>query len=101
MKETFIQFLKDNNFYEGWMEGYKIDNEVFEDVVPLEKFFRKVQDRLWLYSGPQAMALLGNRPEDNGELQKRYDEWREKWLGTYIDLDQKWMDLVTKKKKEE
>ena len=47
MKETFIQFLKDNNFYEGWMEGYKIDNEVFEDVVPLKEFFRKVQDRLW------------------------------------------------------
>lgn len=59
MKETFIQFLKNNNFYEGWMEGYKLDNEIFEDVVPLEEFFKKVEDRLWLYSGPQAMALLG------------------------------------------
>lgn len=40
-KETFIQFLKDNNFYDAWMEGYTIDNEIYNDNVPLNRFLEK------------------------------------------------------------
>ena len=37
--EIFIQFLKDNDFYDAWMEGYNLDNEIYDDAIPLEEFF--------------------------------------------------------------
>ena len=35
-KETFFNFLKANDFYDAWMEGYKLDNEIDNDNVPLD-----------------------------------------------------------------
>lgn len=99
-KETFIQFLKDNNFYDAWIEGYNLDNEIYDDNIPLEEFFRTIDSLTWLYSGPAAMAMLMFRPEDKEDdkegVVNRYFKWRDKHLSDYMRLDEKWMDFVLK-----
>lgn len=97
--EVFIQFLKDNNFYDAWMEGYNLDNEIYDDHITLEDFFKGNSPYIWLYSGPSAMAMLMFRPEDkekdeNG-IVNRYFKWRDRYLTNYIRLDKKWMDFVS------
>lgn len=97
-KDIFIQFLKDNDFYDAWMEGYILDNEIYDDTVILEEFFRTIDPLTWLYSGPAAMAMLLFRPEDkendeNGMV-NRYFRWRDKHLSDYMRLDEKWMNFV-------
>lgn len=100
-KETFIQFLRDNNFYDAWMEGYDLDNELYDDEVPLDEFLSHCNTNVWLYYGISALAWElkedGNIPED---LLKRFKEWRSKHLADYIDLDQKWMDFVALKSRD-
>ena len=95
--EIFVQFLKDNNFYDAWIEGYNLDNEIYDDIVPLEEFFRTIHPLVWLYSGPAAMAMLSSNDIKNNKsssIAKRYSEWRDKYLSDYIRLDEKWMDFV-------
>ncbi len=44
------------------------------------------------------MAMMLFRPEDKNkeDIVRRYFEWREKYLSIYMDLDEKWMDFVSK-----
>lgn len=92
LKEIFIKFLKDNDFYEGWMEGYKLDNKIHNDDLPLDHFFENINSDLWLYSGPEALATLYFRPNDK-ELLKQYNDWRKKYSSLYSKLDEEWMKL--------
>lgn len=91
-KETFFSFLKENDFYEGWMEGYDLDNRIYDDEVPLDDFFDNQLAHLWLYLGIGCLAF-GNVEVDSS-LKERWDEWREKYLSVCIDLDDKWMRFV-------
>lgn len=94
-KEMFIDFLKENNFYEAWFEGYNIDNEIWNDNVPFDKFINKGSAINWFYSGVTELALVFNRPKEESDLQRRYDEWRKNNLNTFLSLDKKWMQFVS------
>ena len=37
-KDVFFKFLKENNFYDAWIEGFNLDNEIYDDDVPLDEF---------------------------------------------------------------
>ena len=96
-KDIFFRFLKENNFYDAWIEGYNIDNEVYNHVVSLDEFFAEgyISPHLWLYSGPGALAMLSYlRTDASDDLKKRYHEWREKFLTQNSELDEKWIDDV-------
>lgn len=95
-KETFIQSLKDNNFYDAWMEGYTIDNEIYNDNVPLDWFLEKCPKDTWLYYGISALATETEWPVGFEALKARHSLWRKAHLSDYIDLDEKWTDFVHK-----
>lgn len=100
-KETFFSFLKDNKFCGPWMEAYKIDDEIHDDHVPLNKFFedQEFDKEHWFYSGIMSLAFA---PEDYSVLYesspawKKHEEWREKHLNKMMELDEKWMNYVAK-----
>lgn len=100
-KEIFLDFLKENNFYDAWMEGYKLDNEIADDNVPLDHFFENCQQITWLYHGPGILAWIPQWPEGfNPDLIRRHSEWRKKYQGQYMDLDEKWMDFVNSQRED-
>lgn len=102
-KETFFQFLKDNNFYNEWIEAYNLDNEIYEDEVPLEKFFEKVKDKdMWFYDGIGEIAYHPRETtcEPLFDLRNRWIDWRDKNLLKCMELDKKWMDFVNTHKDE-
>lgn len=58
-KEVFFQFLKDNNFYNEWVEGYNLDNEIYQDEVPLDYFFNISSSKAaWLTHGIGELAFI-------------------------------------------
>lgn len=97
-KEVFFNFLKENNFYEGWLEGYHLDNAIWNDIIPLDTFFETTSPHIWLYNGPSSMAMYSLVPGDyenlSKEFKKHYDEWRDKYNSLYMELDEKWMSFV-------
>ena len=96
-KDVFFKFLKDNNFYDAWIEGFNLDNEIYDDDVPLDEFLNDCETRIWLYSGPGILSRIPQWTEDfNPELIRRHTEWREKYMSQYMDLDEKWMAFVNK-----
>lgn len=96
-KETFFNFLKANDFYDAWMEGYKLDNEIANDNVPLDEFFEICEPITYLYNGPGILAWIPQWPEGfNPELIRRHSEWRKKYQGQYMGLDEKWMAFVNR-----
>lgn len=97
-KDVFFQFLKDNDFYEEWLEGYQIDCDLFEDNVPLDEFFERCEKITWLYHGPGICSELINQDYPFKERVERHTKWREKNLSKYMDLDEKWMDFVNENK---
>lgn len=97
--KIFFNFLKNNDFYDAWMEGYKLDNEIADDNVPLDNFFENCETITWLYNGPGILAWIPQWPKGfNSELIRHHSEWRKKYLSRYMNLDEKWMDFVNKQR---
>lgn len=96
-KEIFFKFLKDNNFYDEWIEAYNLDNEIYGDEVPLEKFFEKAEDKaMWFYYGIGELAYHPRETTDESlfDLRNRWIDWRKKNNSKCMELDEKWMDFV-------
>lgn len=73
-KETFYQFLRNNDFFE------------------------ECPQHLWLYSGISALAMSASWPSIGYEsLRARFDGWRKAHQSDYINLDEKWIGFVNKK----
>lgn len=96
-KETFYSFLRDNGFYDPWMEAYKIDNAIFEDDVPLDEFFqnKEINEAGWFYNGIYALAWV---PEPVPGLYKsliwrKHRDWRKKYHTRMTELDDMWINL--------
>lgn len=91
-KEIFIQFLKDNDFYDAWMNAYDLDNELYQEIVSLDKFFENSSPTSWMYYGISAMSFSPNYKDEN--LNNIITDWRKKNLTKWISLDDKWNDFV-------
>lgn len=77
------------------LEGYKLDNDMYQDEVPLDTFFESCPKLTWLYHGISGLAMIPNWPKEGFEdIKKRFYDWRSKNVSKYMKLDEKWMDFV-------
>lgn len=95
MKEFFLQFLNEENFFSQWLEGYELDCEIMDNEVELDEFFDLCETQTWVYNGCSTLALLDYRPNDSRvDVQRKYDAWREKNLDRWMELDDRWISIV-------
>lgn len=93
-RQDFFNFLKKHHFYKAWINGYDLDNEIYDHYVEYDTFFF-MHPRNWLYSGCGALAMINNRPSDmEKDLQKRFDDWRNKYSKRFMRLDEQWIQYV-------
>lgn len=93
-KEQFINWLKEKNFYDQWMEAYQLDNELYNDNVALDDFLKKCNPISWFYNGITSVVLLCDRPDPSSELSARIKLWREANMSGFGDRDEEWMNYV-------
>lgn len=94
-KEIFFDFLQKHNFYDGWIEGYNLDNELYADIIPLDEYFKNTPIIIWLYNGPSVMATHPVWADDaSQELKDKWQAWRDKYMSLYMDTDELWMNFV-------
>lgn len=95
--QLFVQFLKDNNFYDGWIEGYNLDNKICGYPASLNEFYEYTDICDWLYSGPLDIALpeysLVKIPES---FEEQCKQWRDKYSNIYYKLGLMWKVYVYK-----
>lgn len=106
-RESFIEWLKEKDFYDAWIEGYNLDNDLYNDAVPLDKFFKDISDYNWFYTGISALAMNPDSGWDEvlkeakkiGEhekwkdIQNRWTRWRESNLSSLEELDKEWIKI--------
>ena len=80
------------------MEAYDIDNHLYDDNVPLNDFFNNCPEHLWFYGGIMELAFAPKNEcnIEKDSLLKKHKLWREKYLDKMMELDEKWMNYITK-----
>lgn len=92
--EQFNKFLKENNAYEAWYERYRLDNLMYVDNVPIEKFIQNMIDKNRIdsifYDGIAGTTMTTKEGDEFLKLHKKCDILSN---GFMADLDSKWIDL--------
>lgn len=93
LKDAFDSFLKANNAYEAWYERYRLDNLLYQDDVPVERFIESIINsnnvKNMLYYGVQGTCMTTVEGERFVEENRKCDILTN---GDICSLDRKWMD---------
>lgn len=96
MITLFTDFLKENDFYDAWIEGFNIVNECNGEELTFEQYCKSgIGMNHWLFVG---LSLLSQSnigyfltKQNYPKLFNKITEWREKYLDKWAELDIKWM----------
>ncbi len=90
-KEDFYNFLKENNFYDAWIEGFILDNEFWLLDITFDKFFEEYSPKNWILSGLGSVIDMNFSNEEFPESTK----WRELYLNKWEEIDNKWRQYLS------
>lgn len=93
-KQILINWLKEHDFYNQWIEAYNLDNEIYNDVVPLEDFLGRIRIGSWFHTGIESIVFSAIRPEVDKELLDKINDWRKENLFKFNHLDEEWIEYA-------
>ena len=95
LKKAFDNFLKENNVYEAWYERYRLNNLIYGDEVPIEKFFREAIAKgesgihFLFYIGIQSTIMTTKKGDEFIKENKKCDILSNSLMS---NIDEKWMN---------